>query len=277
MSHHRRKLLLAGMVVLGGLALAGCSGLPTFGTYVPVTKQEHETYSLYQGLTLAAIVVGAFVWALIFWCVFKYRRNKQRPAPGELPKQTRYNLKWEVAYTATPIILVIIIFVFTVISENQADGEVKNPQVNVDVTGFQWGWKFDYPLANGEHITVEPQGAPTPSLAQVTTGLQGQIPVETYPTMVIPVNETVHITLVSNDVVHGFYVPQFLFSRYAQPGVTNTFDFTPTKTGTFSGRCTQFCGLYHTEMQFYVKVMSQTAYTAWVHAHEAPIKKASLS
>ncbi len=268
---------MVGLVCLGGLALAGCNSLPTFGTFPPVTKQEADTYSLYQWLTILSMVIGAFIWALIFWCMFKYRRNKLRPGPGEVPHQTRYNLKWEVAYTTAPIVIVIVLFVFTVISENQASVVVKNPAVTVDVTGFQWGWKFDYPLANGQHITVQPQGAPSPTLAQVTTGVEGQIPVETFPTMVIPMNETVQITLVSNDVVHGFYVPEFLFSRYAQPGVTNEFDFTATRTGTFSGRCTQFCGLYHTQMQFFVQVMSQPAYAAWVHAHEAPITRGSLS
>ncbi|MGH9131205.1 MAG: cytochrome c oxidase subunit II [Acidimicrobiales bacterium] len=277
MSPARRRALVAGLVVLGALMLGGCSGLPTFGTFLPVTKEEGGTYSLYQVLTLAAMIIGAFIWALIFWCVFRYRRKKANPATGEEPKQTRYNLKWEVVYTATPILLVIIIFVFTVISEDQADAVVSHPAVTVDVTGFQWGWKFDYPLAGAEHITIGPVGEPTPTLAQATTGLQAQVPVETYPTMVIPVNETVHINLVSNDVVHGFYVPQFLFSRYAQPGVTNTFDFTPKRTGTFSGRCTQFCGLYHAEMQFYVQVMSGSAYTAWVHAHEAPITQGPLT
>lgn len=272
-----RRVAVVGLFLVGAVALAGCNGLPGFGTYVPVTKQEGEAYSLYQWLTLAAMVIGGFIWALIFWCVFSYRRKKVKLGPGEVPKQTRYNLKWEVAYTTTPIILVIIIFVFTVISENQTDTVVKNPNISVDVTGFQWGWKFDYPLPNGRHITVQPRGAPSPTLAQATTGGQAEIPVETYPTMVIPVNETVQISLVSNDVVHGFYVPEFLFSRYAQPGVTNEFDFTPTKTGTFTGRCTQFCGLYHTQMQFFVQVMSQPAYAAWVAAHEAPITQGSLS
>lgn len=276
---HRHRLALVLVLVVGSVALAGCNNLPTFGTFLPVTKQEADSYSLYQVLTLAAMVVGAFVWALIFWCVFRYRRKRRTAAAeaGVLPKQTRYNLKWEVAYTVIPIVMVIIIFGFTVVSENQVDALVKRPPVTVDVTGFQWGWSFNYPLPGAEHITVLPKGAPSPSLAQATRGGQAQVPVETFPTMVIPVDETVQITLVSNDVVHGFYVPEFLFSRYAQPGVTNQFDFTPTKTGTFSGRCTQFCGLYHTQMQFFVHVMSQPAYAAWVHAHETPIKQGPLT
>ncbi|MGH9069975.1 MAG: cytochrome c oxidase subunit II [Acidimicrobiales bacterium] len=271
-----RRVAVAACLVLGAAVLAGCNNVPTFGTFPPVTKQEGDAYSLYQWLTIAAIVIGAFIWALIFWCVFRYRRTHRHVEAGADPKQTRYNLKWEVAYTVSPILLVIGIFAYTVIAENASTVVVKNPAINIDVTGFQWGWRFDYPLPNGEHITVLPQGEPSPSLAQATTGEQGQIPVETYPTLVLPENETVQVNLVSNDVVHGFYIPEFLFSRYAQPGVTNRFDFTASRTGTFSGRCTQYCGLYHTEMQFHVQVLSQPAYNTWVHAHQAPIPQGPL-
>lgn len=281
MPAHRnhRRLALGVVLVAGTLALAGCNDLPTFGTFAPVTKQETDAYSLYQAITILAMVIGGFIWALIFWCVFRYRRNRRNGPvePGSVPKQTRYNLPWEVAYTVSPVIIVAGLFGYTVVAENQSTIVAKHPAVTIDVTAFQWGWRFDYPLPDGQHVTVLPAGEPTPSLAQATTGNQAQIPVETYPTMVMPMGEKVEINLVSNDVVHGFYIPEFLFSRYAQPGVTNSFDFTATKTGTFTGRCTQYCGLYHTQMQFFVKVLSASAYTAWIHAHETPIPQGPLT
>ena len=64
----------------------------------------------------------------------------------------------------------------------------------------------------------------------------------------LPSGQTTQITLVSQDVIHGFYVPEFNFSRYAQPGVTNKFDLTPVASSTpkdYRGQCTQLCGLYH--------------------------------
>jgi cytochrome c oxidase subunit 2 len=78
------------------------------------------------------------------------------------------------------------------------------------------------------------------------------------------VNQTTRITLVSNDTIHGFYVPVFNGSRYAQPGVTNVFDLTPTHTGVFRAQCTQLCGLYHSLMFFHVVVLPQDQYQAWV-------------
>ncbi|MDE3108201.1 MAG: cytochrome c oxidase subunit II, partial [Acidobacteriota bacterium] len=74
----------------------------------------------------------------------------------------------------------------------------------------------------------------------------------------------VHISLTSTDVIHGFYVRAFNFSRYALPGVDNQFTFHAVKTGTFFGQCTQLCGLYHSLMFFNVKVVSKSAYQTWI-------------
>lgn len=256
----RPRAAWAGLAVLAAVTLSGCEA-PTFGTFTPVTKEEMPAYHLYQGLTIAAMVVGAFVWALIFWCVIFYRRRKHEPRDA-LPKQTRYNFPWEAAYTITPVIMVAGIFAYTIIAENVDDYLAPRPSATINVTAFQWGWEFQYPMPNGHVVTVLPRAAPVP--ASLGSGDQALRSPVTYPQMVMPVGETTHINLVSQDVVHGFYVPVFEFSRYAQPGVVNRFEFTPTRTGTFGGRCTQFCGLYHAEMQFSVKIVSPSAFQAWL-------------
>ena len=81
--------------------------------------------------------------------------------------------------------------------------------------------------------------------------------------MVLPVGETVQITLVSNDVIHGFYVRDFNFSRYALPGVVNHFDLNIVSPGFYPGQCTQICGLYHSEMLFSVRAVSPSQFTSW--------------
>ncbi len=68
----------------------------------------------------------------------------------------------------------------------------------------------------------------------------------------MPVGTDVHINLTSTDVIHGFYVRDFNFSRYALPGVKNQFTLHAVQTGTFDGQCTQLCGLYHSLMFFRV-------------------------
>jgi cytochrome c oxidase subunit 2 len=86
--------------------------------------------------------------------------------------------------------------------------------------------------------------------------------------MVMPEGENVQIVLTSADVVHGFYIKQFNFSRYALPGIINRFTFNAQQTGTFFGQCTQLCGVYHSLMWFKVKVVSPRDYGLWLASQQ---------
>ncbi len=216
---------------------AGCTSgsPPRFGMPAPATKQAHSTLHLWQGIFIAAMVVGAVVWGLILWSVFRYRK---RATDDELPPQTRYRLPWEVTYTAIPIVIVAIIFAFTVRTENKVDKTIKNPPVTVKVEGFQWGWRFTY---------LGPDGRP---LGPPIVGNQ-----DSPPTLMLPAGETVRLNLVADDVIHSFFVPDFLFKRDLIPRVNNNVDLFITKTGTFDGHCAEFCGLHHADMNFTVEAV----------------------
>jgi cytochrome c oxidase subunit 2 len=124
-----------------------------------------------------------------------------------------------------------------------------DPGANISVKAFQWGWEFDYP--GGVKV-----------IGQTTEA----------PTMMVPAGINTHITLDSLDVLHGFYVPQFNFSRYASPGYHTTFDFNVLHTGVYRGQCTQLCGLYHSLMFFNVKAVSPAAFDRWLFTQQAYVK-----
>jgi len=232
------------------LALAGCSFYPTYGASRGVTKQGQDTFKLYSGMMTTGIIIGGLVGLLILWTLLRYRKRSD-----EMPHQFHENIPIEVLYTAVPILIVAVLFLYTVLTENNVDATVPvnasvtstgKPVVEVRVTAFQWGWRFDYP---GLDVGVA---------GETTDGPGGH-----GPQMVVPVDQTVQITLVSDDVIHGFYVRDFNFSRYALPGVTNIFDINVLHTGTYNGQCTQICGLYHSEMLFSVKAVTPAAFAQW--------------
>jgi cytochrome c oxidase subunit 2 len=88
-------------------------------------------------------------------------------------------------------------------------------------------------------------------------------------TLVLPVNKRVRFIETSPDVIHSFWVPAFLFKRDVVPGRFNAFELTPTREGTYVGRCAEFCGEKHARMNFTVKVVSQAAYDSYIAGLQA--------
>ena len=222
-------------MILGAVLLTGCQ-LPTFGAFKGATSQGRSTFHLWQGFFITSLIVGGFVALLIFWAMLRYRRRSD-----DIPRQTQYHTLAEILYTVTPILTVIGLFVATVIVENTVDAVSPNPYTTVHVFAFQWGWEFQY--NNGVKVIGQTTDAPT---------------------MVVPTGETTRIYLRSYDVLHGFYVPEFNFSRYASPGYWTSFDLNVLHNGVYRGQCTQLCGLYHSLMFFNVRSVSPNAYQTWL-------------
>ena len=232
----------AGMLLLGACSAEDQAQIERLAMPEPATDRAPAIYDLWQGAWLAAILVGILVWGLIGYAAFAYRRRSE----DEIPVQTRYNLPIEILYTVAPIVMVLVFFFFTVtvqdevLAKSSDDGGESDHHVKV--VGFQWSWAFNY-VEELDGQTVHEGG---------TTGEQ--------PTLVLPVDESVEIELVSPDVIHSFWVPAFLFKMDVVPGRTNKIEFTPTEEGTYVGRCAELCGAYHSKMLFNVEVVSAEEY-----------------
>jgi cytochrome c oxidase subunit 2 len=250
--------VLLALGAVAALVLGGCNfSYPTFGASHGNDVQGQDIAKLYSGMFIAGLVVAAIVWGLIFWCVVRYRRRKHDTS---IPRQFQEHIALEITYTIIPVLIVVAIFVFTVVTENRVDAVTKRPAVTVDVTAYQWGWVFRYRNSNG--LTLQTGLGAAPHI------LPSSYASPAYPQLVLPEHETTKIVLRSADVVHEFYIHAFNFGRYAQPGVTNVFDFTPTTAGVFPAQCSEYCGLYHAEMLFSVAVVSQTRYRTWLATAE---------
>ena len=253
------------MVALILSMAAGCStdDIPRFAMPDPITKQGHSILTLWQGSWLAAWFVGAVVWGLIIWCVIAYRKRGEK-----VPPQLTYNGPIEILYTVVPIIFIAFLFYFTARDTNEIGKLSPNPDVTVEVVGFQWDWQFNY-LTSADDKTAK-------TVAQVTGDNAHGHPA----TLELPAGKSVRFKLVSPDVVHAFWVPSFLFKRDVIPGRTNQFEVTidADKAGnTYIGRCTELCGLNHDQMIFYLKVVDPATYKADLAKMSAQFNSGSSS
>lgn len=266
----KRRFAPAAAVTVLALALSGCN--LRFGAVRGATTQSHLEFRLYFWMMVAGIIVAVIVWALIFWSIFRYRRKNDA-----IPKQFQEHIVLEIIYTVIPLLMVLVIFGFTFAVENNIDDVLAPPQVIVNVTAYQWGWIFQYSKP-GPNPNVDCQQTPSPCVTVETasgaapSALAQPYTDPIYPQLVLPENETVRVFLRSDDVIHGFYIHEFNFSRYAQPGVVNQFEFHPTVTGVFPGQCTQYCGLYHSEMLFSVRVDTPSQFQVWYAQQEQKLQ-----
>ena len=295
-------------VVLGATALllSGCSWSEALGLGWPkgITPEGHLNRELWIGSVIASLVVGVIVWGLIFWTSAFHRHKK---GDTELPRQFGYNMPLELVLTVVPFLIISVLFYFTVVVQEKMLHKEPNPEVVIDVTAFQWNWKFGYQKVAFTDGTFDFDGADPARKAAVASGpeglegegggeagehggavgvIGGKNPedrtylnfdkVETLgtsneiPVLVVPSGKRIEFQIASADVIHGFWVPEFLFKRDVMPdpipnNSDNIFQISEIqKTGAFVGRCTEMCGTYHSMMNFELRVVEPNDFKAYL-------------
>ncbi|MGH3568477.1 MAG: aa3-type cytochrome oxidase subunit II [Pseudonocardia sp.] len=235
------------------LLTTGCSveEVLRFGWPVGVTPQAEAMRVLWTYSAIAALVVGAITWGAMFWAIAFHRKRTGEDTP---PRQTQYNLPVEIVFTVVPTIIVAVLFGFTVSVQNYVDADTPDPDLRVAIEAFQWNWEFHYPDDPG------PTGEPISTLG--TT--------ETIPLLVLPTERRIEFTQYSNDVIHAFFVPEFLFKRdvFPLPEVNDQDNVWEVdridREGAFVGRCAELCGSYHAFMNFEVRALRPALYDRWI-------------
>ena len=291
-----RLVALSAILGASTLLLSGCSWQTVFGLGWPdgITPEAHANRELWVWSVIASFVVGAIVWGLIFWSTIFHRKKKDDP---DFPRQFGYNMPLELVLTVVPFLIISVLFYFTVVVQDKMQHiEQGKADVVVDVTAFQWNWKFGYQKvasmnfdgsdqARKDAMLSKPEGR-TEDGEEKVGAIRGRNPedrtylnfdrVETVgtsteiPILVLPQGKRIEFQIASADVIHGFWVPEFLFKRDVLPDPKanhsdNIFQVTEIeKTGAFVGRCTEMCGTYHSMMNFEVRVVSDADFTRYM-------------
>jgi cytochrome c oxidase subunit 2 len=221
------------------------------GLYPPqaVTSQGAAIRDLYTIVFLIAVAVFLVVESLILWSVIRYHR---KPGDDTLPPQTHGNNIAEAVWTIVPTIIVAFLFVISWQTLNVVDTVSAAPQTRIAAHAGQFQWSFDYLADDGKTVLYT-------ELAPI--GPDGG--------MHVPTGRTIQLSLTvnENDVLHAFYVPQFLFKRDVVPGRVNKFDFNVDEDQagqTFRGQCAELCGAGHSIMLFDVHAMTAADFDAWL-------------
>jgi len=246
---HKKTFRWAALPVLAVLlaSLTGCTTQEISRGWLPgvpgVTNHTERVVSLWNGSWIVLYVVGFIAWGLMFWAIIVYRRKKN---DTEIPVQFRYNMPIETLFTVIPFILVLGFFALTARDIEAIEKPVAS-DYRIEVVGKQWSWDFNYTNDNVYDTGLQLQ----------EDGSEAELP-----TLYLPVNRSVEFDLISRDVIHSFWVIDFLYKKDVFPGRVNKMYLTPQVIGDYKGKCAELCGEFHSMMLFNVKVVSQADYDA---------------
>ena len=268
----RRAIVLISVALLALAAIGTASAAA--GQPGGITDEARDMHGLYLfTLTLGAIVFVLVEGALIY-CLIRFRKKSD-----DLPVQIHGSNIVEFIWTGIPVIIVIALFSYSFIVLRNVEHKETPVDLTVNVTGFQFQWQFTY-CANdlGKGANAPDKAKDEKYQGPCTTeadefSITGTAKDE--PTVVIPVDEPVEFRLKSNDVIHSFYVRDFLYKLDVIPGRDNKFTVTAREVGTFHGQCAELCGLNHALMRFQIEVKTRADFDAWMAEQTAASKAAA--
>ena len=251
---------------LATAALASTSALADYAVDIlePASPMALDAYNLHWGIMWVCVAIFFIVFGAMFWSVFKHRRSV-----GAKAAQFHENTTIEIIWTVVPLI-VLVAMAWPATRTMLDMKDASNADMTVKVTAYQWRWEYDY-LQAGLRFN---SSLSTPRDQIEEYAGPGKKKNENYllevdRPMVVPVNKKVRLLIASNDVIHGWYVPQLGVNQYGIPGFIKDAWFTATKVGTFRGQCSQICGKEHAYMPIVVEVKSEADYAKWLQEAKA--------
>lgn len=200
----------------------------------PASETMAGVINLIGLFTWVAAPVASLVGAMCLTALLSKRHYGDNPpeeAENEIRNSPRANALW---VSVSAVLCLFALVVGLVVFQKDAAALTDKTAMNINVTGQQWVWNYDY--ENGVRSAD----------------------------LYLPVNQPVIFHVTSKDVKHSFWVVQMGIKIDANPGYVTETAVTPNKIGIFDIRCAELCGLLHAYMQNKVHVVSQADYDAWV-------------
>jgi cytochrome c oxidase subunit 2 len=280
-SNSKRRIVGTG-IALGALlvSMAAAANPVPWQMNLPqgVTKVSHQIWDLHMAALWVCVGLAIVVYGAMFIAIVRFRRSK-----GAVAGTWHENRVLEIAWTALPVLILAgLAAPATILTRDMYNAT--DSQMTVKVTGYQWLWRYDYISYDGKPVTKVPtvwsrlawdsntarqldSGVSPWSVVDKQTGEHDYLLNVTEP-LVIPAGVKVRFLITADDVIHGWWVPDFAAKRDAIPGIMNDAWAKVDKPGTYLGQCYVLCGQDHSAMPVVVKVLPRDEFNAWLTAQQ---------
>jgi cytochrome c oxidase subunit II len=241
-----------------------------------VTDISRKIYELHMTIFWVCVAIGVVVFGVMIWSMIAYRKSR-----GAVPDVTLvHNTKVEFIWTVAPVIILIAMAVPAARTLVEIEDTSKT-ELTVKVTGFQWGWQYDY-LDDGvlyySHLDRASDRA-RELLSGIDPNTVPHYLLNVDQPFVVPVDTKVRLLVTAADVIHSWWVPAFGVKKDAIPGFVNEawFKVDADKPGLYRGQCAELCGRDHGFMPIVVDARPKAEFAAWLKAKAAEQKQAAAA
>ena len=230
----------------------------------PASPMAQDAYDLHWGILWVCVAIFFLVFGAMFWSIFKHRRSA-----GAKASQFHESTIVEIIWTIVPLV-VLVAMAWPATRTMIEMKDASKSDMTIKVTALQWRWEYDYQQDGVRFFSnLSTPRDQIEEYSKAGAKKNANYLLEVDRPMVVPVNKKVRLLITSQDVIHGWYVPQLGINQYSIPGFIKDAWFTATKVGTFRGQCSQICGKEHAFMPIVVEVKSEADYAKWVQAEKA--------
>ncbi len=225
----------------------------------PVKERLHDFHMLLMVLMTMVVVV---VFALLAYVIYRFRASKN-PTPATFS----HNTTVEVVWTAIPVVILIIISVFSLPMIYYMD-RAEQTDLTIKTVGYQWYWGYEYPDLGIEEYSaymVPDEDIGPGEVRLLSTDMK----------LVAPVDTNVQLLVTAADVLHAFAMPAFGVKKDAVPGRLNETWFRADREGVFYGQCSELCGSGHAFMPIEIHIVSKEQFERWAELAAEDIDEAN--
>lgn len=265
------------MIAAAALALAAASqvhaesGWRLLNMPQGVTAISRKIYDLHMMMLWVCVAIGVIVFSVMIYSIISFRHSR-----GAVPDTTMvHNTKVEIIWTIIPVAILIAVAIPAARTLVEIE-DLRNTQLTIKVTGFQWGWNYTY-LASGVNFFSRLDRA-SDAARELDSGIDPtSVPhylLNVDHPLVVPVDTKVRLLITADDVIHSWWVPDFGVKKDAIPGYVNEawFKVDADKPGVYRGQCAELCGRDHGFMPIVVDAVSKKEFDAWIKAQQAAQK-----
>ncbi len=221
-----------------------------------VTPISRDLYSLHMIVLWVCVVIAIVVFGVMIWSIIYHRKSR-----GAVAANFHENAQVEVFWTVGPLVILIAIAIPATATLIDLEDAKTNADINLQVTGIQWKWKYNY--IDEEVVFISTLAQSSRDVIKDPTGHENYL-LEVDQPIVLPINKKIRFLFHSDDVLHAWWVPELAVKQDVVPGFINDSWAVIEKTGTYRGQCAELCGKDHGFMPIVVEAVTQSEYEQWI-------------